>query len=82
MKKEEIAEEVWIKLFGWKVGDKCAVKLKTKIAYATITRLIEVTAIPYTKEIPSAIVEYETKSPIPRRQVIPLDLLLRDDRND
>jgi len=72
---------VWRKLFGWKVGDKCAVQLKTKKVYGTIVQIAHVTVIPYGTDMPSAVVEYETKSPIPHRQVLPLCDLLEDDRD-
>lgn len=72
---------VWRKLFGWKVGDTCAVQLKTKKVYGTIVRLNHGTIIPSMIKMAIALVEYETKSPIPHRQIVPLTRLLEDDRD-
>jgi len=75
------AKKVWRKLFGWKVGDKCMIQLKTKKAYATITKVFDVIRIPDGSGIPSVLVEFETKSPIPHVQVFPITKLLEDNRD-
>jgi len=80
-KEEYEKEKVWRKLFGWKVGDTCAVQLKTKKVYGKIVKLTHSHNIQDSKKIPCAVVEYETKSPISHRQVWRLSQLLEDDRN-
>lgn len=71
------------KMIPWKVGDTCAVQLLTKKVYGVIVGFHTGRSIVEGKRdkfFHNAVVEYETKSPIPRRQQVYMKDLLEDDR--
>lgn len=71
-------KKLWTKLFGFHVGDRVTMQGATKILHGEIKGFVTVVDIRGTltiKEIPSATVYWDTKSPIPRVQTIPLEKL-------
>ena len=81
MEKKEVtvreAKQLWKQLFGWRAGDRCTMKGVTKTLHGTVHEVSHVTVVRGDEswDIPTVIVDWDTRSPIPQRQSIPPNLL-------